>query len=40
MGGTVTVRSQVGAGSTFVIQIPLASALRETTPSDAVPLLL
>jgi len=37
MGGTITVRSQLGVGSTFVIRIPLTPAVRKTAPSDAVP---
>jgi len=33
MGGTIAVQSQFGAGSTFVIRIPLVRALPETDPS-------
>ena len=40
MGGSITVQSQLGVGSTFVIRIPLATALRETAPYNAVPLLI
>jgi len=38
MGGTITVRSQLGVGSTFVISIPVTPGLHAVTPSDAVPL--
>jgi PAS domain S-box-containing protein len=35
-GGTITVESQEGRGSTFVVQLPLRSA-REETPADPGP---
>jgi len=39
MGGTITVQSELGVGSTFVISLPLDPAVPESAPSDAVPLL-
>jgi signal transduction histidine kinase len=38
MGGTITLRSQLGVGSTVVIRIPLTPGLQATAPSDAVPI--
>lgn len=33
MGGSIAVESQIGAGSTFVIRIPLAQALGDSVPA-------
>jgi signal transduction histidine kinase len=40
MGGSISLQSQLGVGSTFVIRIPLAPAVRETAPSNAVSLTI
>jgi signal transduction histidine kinase len=40
MGGSISVQSQFGVGSTFVVRIPLTPAVRETAPNNAVPLLI
>jgi len=40
MGGSITVQSQFGVGSTFVIRVPLIPSVQETAPSNAVPLLI
>ena len=40
MGGSITVQSQFGVGSTFVIHIPMHPTVQETAPDDAVPLLI
>jgi signal transduction histidine kinase len=40
MGGSITMQSQLGVGSTFVIRIPLPPVVSETAPNDAVPLLI
>jgi signal transduction histidine kinase len=40
MGGSITMQSQIGVGSTFVIRVPLAAAAQETAPNAAVPLLI
>jgi signal transduction histidine kinase len=40
MGGSITLRSESGAGSTFVIRIPLAEGVGEDLPSrDSAPSL-
>jgi signal transduction histidine kinase len=39
MGGSITVHSQFGAGSAFVIRLPLANAASDhVTPQRSVPL--
>jgi signal transduction histidine kinase len=38
MGGSITLRSRLGMGSTFVIRIPLTPGLQTAAPSDAVPI--
>ncbi len=40
MGGSITVKSQFGVGSTFVIRIPLTPAAQEPSPNIAVPVLI
>jgi signal transduction histidine kinase len=40
MGGSITVQSQIGVGSTFLIRIPLAPPVGETAPDNAVPVLI
>jgi signal transduction histidine kinase len=40
MGGSITMQSQLGVGSTFVIRIPLPPVVPQTAPNDAVPLLI
>ena len=40
MGGSITMHSELGVGSSFVIRIPLAPVVREDAPDISVPLLV